>query len=51
MVLGKPAPCGRACIDAVDEALRAVAYLLSAGNISTPLPSRLGRPHQPVINL
>jgi len=28
-----------------------VAYLLSAGNISTPLLSRLGRPYQPVINL
>ena len=28
-----------------------VAYLLRAGNISTPLPSRLGRPHPPVINL
>ena len=28
-----------------------VAYLLNAGNISTPLPSRLGRPHPPVINL
>src|SRR5262245_14941357 len=28
-----------------------VAYLLSAGNISTPLPSRLGGPHQLVIHL
>src|SRR5882724_4579199 len=28
-----------------------VAYLLRAGNISTPLPSRLGGPHQPTINL
>ena len=42
--------CSEAEIEAMRLALR-VAYLLSAGNISTPLLSRLGRPYQPVINL
>ena len=41
--------CAPACLPRAARVW--VAYLLSAGNISTPLPSRLGGPHQLVIHL